>query len=329
MNVKKLAIRTGAVLLLSAAGLAAYVILKQPQTSAPRAGSVPKTPERIARGKYLFDTVAACVECHSPRDTQKYLSPADPKHAGEGSEFYLGDSYPGKLYAPNLTPDAETGLGSWTDGEKIRAIREGISKDGHALFPIMPYPNFRNMSDEDVEAIVAYMNSMAPVRNPLPKSVLKMPLNLVVKWMPKPLEGPVPAVSTSDPVTYGRYLSKIGSCESCHTPGGEGSIDETRLFAGGREYGDGTMVVRTANLSPDMETGIGKWSDSRFVARFAEFNEYRREGATFPTATQANFTVMPWIPFAGMTESDLKAIHAYLRTVAPQVNKVEIHPPKP
>ncbi len=85
------------------------------------------------------------------------------------------EGLPGQIFAANITPDKETGIGNWTDGEKIRAIREGISKDGHMLFPMMPYPNYRFLSDTDVQSLVAYMNTVPQVRNYVPRSKINFP----------------------------------------------------------------------------------------------------------------------------------------------------------
>ena len=84
--------------------------------------------------------------------------------------MFITDPGVGTLYAPNTTPDKETGLGNWTDDEIARAVREGVAKDGHALFPIMPYPNFRHMSDEDLASVIVYIRSIPAIRNPIAKT---------------------------------------------------------------------------------------------------------------------------------------------------------------
>jgi hypothetical protein len=101
---------------------------------------VEMTPERVARGEYLFKVAADCGGCHSERDWSKFSAPVVQGGEGKGFVFPPELALPGTVVAPNLTPDPETGLGAWSDGEKIRAIREGISRDGRALFPMMPYP---------------------------------------------------------------------------------------------------------------------------------------------------------------------------------------------
>jgi Cytochrome c len=122
---------------------------------------------RIARGKFLFTVVANCDGCHSQLDTSRFGDVVVPGGRGKGGLF-PEEGLPGTVYAPNITPDRETGLGRWTDGEKIRAIRDGVSRDGRALFPLMPYQSFRHMGDDDVESLVAYMNTLAPIHNRVP-----------------------------------------------------------------------------------------------------------------------------------------------------------------
>ena len=148
---KKILLAIAGVAVLGAGGALAYLTLRQPASAPPRAGSVPMTPERIARGKYLFENLADCGGCHSAHDETRFGRPVLPGGTARGFVFPASMGLPGVVTAPNLTPDKETGLGLWTDGEKIRAIREGISKDGRGLFPMMPYETYREMSDEDVE----------------------------------------------------------------------------------------------------------------------------------------------------------------------------------
>ena len=135
-----------------------------PALAPPANITVDISPERVARGKYLYTVVADCDSCHGERDYSRLYAPVTA--SGKGSVLVL-QGLPGKMVAPNLTLDRETGLGSWTDGEKIRAFREGISKDGHPLHPTMPYPSYFYMSDVDVQSLVAYMNGMPAIRNRL------------------------------------------------------------------------------------------------------------------------------------------------------------------
>ena len=110
------------------------------------------------------------------------------------------------LYVPNLTPGGR--LRAWTDGEIIRAMREGVDRKGNALFPIMPYSDLRTLSDEDAQSMVAYLRTLRPIRYQEPEKNLELPLPIVEKFVPRPLEGPVNAPDRTDSVAYGRYLTR-------------------------------------------------------------------------------------------------------------------------
>lgn len=133
-----------------------------------------RTPERLERGRYIVESTAHCFQCHSEVD---YTKPgAQPKPGKKGAGTVFEEEGMQWLVAPNITPDVETGAGSWTDEQLARAIREGIGHDGRRLFPIMPYMNFRNMSDEDLASVITYIRSIEPVRNKLPMTQIPEPL---------------------------------------------------------------------------------------------------------------------------------------------------------
>jgi len=212
--------------------------------------------------------------------------------ATRGSGQFLDmEDLPCKIYARNITSDPETGLGNWTDGEKIRAIREGISRDGHALFPMMPYGNYRLMSDEDAESLVAYLNTLKPVRNPLPPTEVAFPVNLLIKGAPRPVNGTVPPVPKTDS-GYGQYLVTVGGCAECHTPSEKGRQDPTKLLAGGMKFGIRPLNVQvvSANITPDPDTGIGKWTREYFLERFQRHRNVPVEGPPGKTGTSAGIT---------------------------------------
>jgi mono/diheme cytochrome c family protein len=320
-----LAIALGAVALLG--GGSAYLGLRKPAMREPPDIRVAMTAGRIARGKYLFEYMAGCADCHSGRDFSKFGGPIIPGRKGAGLAFPREIGLPGELIAPNITPDRETGIGTWSDGEKIRAIREGVSKDGRALFPFMPYPHFARMSDEDVESVVAYLNTLPPVKSRPGRTKLDFPLSLLVKGMPRPLNGPVAAPARSDAVKYGEYLVTLGECVTCHTQVERGEPVEGMEFAGGREFRVGSLLVRSANITPDEDSGLGRWDEARFVAKFKGYENMH--AGNVPPANQSTFTLMPWLFLSHLEEADLKAIYAYLRTVKPVYNPVEVHPPQP
>ena len=124
------------------------------------------TKQVLARGEYLFNNLAGCVDCHSKRDFTKYSGPVVPgSEGGGGFVFDQKFQLPGVLYGKNITPDSATGVGTWTDAELIRAITQGISKNGDTLFPLMPYPHFNRMAKDDLMSIIAYMRTLKPINN--------------------------------------------------------------------------------------------------------------------------------------------------------------------
>lgn len=302
-----------AVIAVVAGGLT-WLSLKKPASRPASAEKVEATPERLARGEYLATHVSNCLDCHSDH-VATYGFPIKPGTEGQGGFIFdkkLG--FPGTVAAQNLTPDPETGLGNWTDGEILRAMREGVDRNGNALFPMMPYEHFRVMSDEDAKSIVAYIRTLKPIRNQVPPKKLDFPVNFIAKFIPKPLDGPVAPPDKSNSVAYGNYLTRIAGCYECHTPHDDkNTLDPTRAFAGGWEMRGAWGRVFTANITPAPHTFMGQASKEQFIGRFRSFAGFTAENA--PAAPQGRNTVMPWIGFAKMTDEDLGAIYDYLKTV--------------
>ena len=307
------------VVLLAGAGLA-YIFLKYPAVPPAADLRIEATPERLARGQYLVENVVGCVACHADRDWSRFSAPVVAGTKGKGGQRFGFGLEPFVLYAKNITPG---GVGEWTDGELVRAITTGVSRDGTPLFPLMPYPRYGKMSREDIEAIVAYIRTLPAVpAQTLPARTLKFPLPLVVRTMPAAAShAPIP--DPSDRVAYGRYMTNAAVCGDCHTPIDEqGAPLPGKEFAGGMAFTpNGVGLVRSANLTPDAATGIGTWTEEQFVEKF---RAYRGQA---PRALEGNErlqnTEMPWTYYAGMRDDDLRAIYAYLRSLAPVVNRVE------
>lgn len=314
----------GIVVLVVVALIAAFVgwaMVRQPSQRPASAEKIEATPARLARGKYLVHHVSECVGCHS-HHTEGYAYPVKPGAEAIGGDFAWDESigFPGKLVAPNITPDPETGIGNWTDGEVLRAIREGVAKDGKALFPIMPYPHFASMSDEDAKSIVVYLRTLKPVRNQVQAKVLNPPVNVIEKFIPKPLEAPVPDPDPSNRVAYGKYLATIGGCYECHTPHDNKGPIAAEAYSGGWEMKGPWGRVVTSNITPHPDTFLGRATKEEFIGRFrAQYD---------PTAKvpKGRNTVMPWTAFSGMTDEDLGAIYDYLKTVKPIEKKVNAFP---
>lgn len=322
---KKIILIVLLVLVFVAGGALCYLYLHQPTQVAASSIKVSMTPERIARGKYIFDIAADCAGCHSQHDYTRVGGPLVPGGEGRGNVLSeLMPSLPGTVVAPNLTNDPETGLGKWTDGEKIRAIREGVDNTGRALFPMMPYPGYRKMSDDDVQSVVAYMNSLPAIRNPLPVTKLAFPVGLFIKFVPQPAAS-TPPPDRADKVKYGEYLVTLGGCGDCHTPVEKGQPVAAKAFAGGRVFPTTHGTVVSANITPDIETGIGKWSEEYFAKKVYDYKEYAVNGPP-PLAGPQAFTLMPWLSLSQEPPEDLGAIYAFLRTIKPVHNAVETHP---
>ncbi len=303
----------------------AYLSLRQPNALPPESVQVKMTPENIARGEYLFTIAADCDGCHSQRDITKFSAPVVTSGRGRGWQFPKELGLPGDVVAPNITPDVETGIGAWTDGEKIRAIREGVSRDGRPLFPMMPYQAMAKMSDADVQALVAYMNTLPAVRNPLPRTRLDFPVNYLITSAPAPARN-VAAVDTSNKLEWGRYLVTLAGCSGCHTPMEKGEPKPGLVFAGGEPFTIGTMKAVSANITPDTDTGIGKMSEAEFIERFHQYRKYEQEG--IPAVKPESFTIMPWMALSKFSKEELSAIYTFLRTVKPVNHSVETHPLK-
>lgn len=276
------------------------------------------TQERIARGQYLAHHVTMCIDCHSQRDYTKFAAPMVPGTEGQGGELFgKGLGFPGDYYASNITP---YGIGDWTDGEVVRAITTGVSKDGHALFPVMPYQNFGQLDKEDIYSIVAYIRTLKPIKNDVPESSSDFPVNFIINTMPQEANfTTIP--SQQELIPYGKYMFTAVGCNECHTPMDKGKRDESKFLAGGFEFPlpDGT-VVRSSNITPDKKTGIGNWTEQQFLARF---NMYADSTYVPHDVGAGDFkTVMPWLFYAGMKEHDLKAIFAYIQSAPAIENQV-------
>jgi len=304
----------------------AYLSLKQPAMRPPSTRRVEATPDRLARGKYLFMHVANCADCHSDVHFDRFATPIKEGGLAVGRPWPTELGLPGTFYSPNLTSDPETGVGAWTDGELSRAIREGIGRDGRVLFPLMPYGEFRNMSDEDTDSIVAFIRTIPAVKRKQPITTVNFPVNLMIKAAPQPVTAPVASPDKNDKVTYGKYLSIIGGCRTCHTPAEHGSPKPGTEYSGGEKFGlegKGLLAV-SFNITPDNNTGIGTWDENQFLEKFHQYKEYAEGKA--PPATPENFTVMPWLSFNGVEDDDLRAIFAFLKSLKPVEHVVETRP---
>jgi hypothetical protein len=285
------------------------------------------TPEKIERGKYLANNVMVCMDCHSERDWTKYAGPVIKGTEGKGGEKFEEEGIPGVLYVRNITPAKKTGIGNWTDGELMRAITNGVNKDGEALFPMMPYQNYNKITQEDLEAVVSYVRSLKPIENEVPPTEINFPLSLIMKTIPIHTYTPSKPVDKSNSVKYGEYLVTMASCKFCHTQSDEGEPLPGMELAGGSPFVFPAGTIYSANITPDNETGIGTWSKEKFISTFKNFESDSARNIPADIKTEFN-TPMPWLMYAGMTEEDLGAIYDYLKTAKAVKNKVTKFVPK-
>lgn len=300
--VKRALIGVGGLLGLGAAGFGVFVFGLHPKKVPAADLSAPKSQAEIERGQYLAEHVALCVHCHSESDHAAAGAPiTGPK--GGGSVF-LEHPDLGRVTAPNITPDKEHGIGAWTDGEIVRAIREGISRDGHALVPMMPYEEFRQtLTQADALAIVAYLRTLKPASSSPAPTALKFPLNVIVRMLPEPVENEPAAQAQDGSQARGKWLLRAGVCAGCHSA--EHDTEDPQMFLrGGGKLGDGIVVP---NITSDPAAGIGSYSDEDILR--AVTKGVSKSGAPLRR--------MPSSAFAGMTEDDQKALLRALRAVPP------------
>lgn len=306
------------IILVAIAGII-YLQSAFPKVSNAQIMTVKSTPEIVARGKYLAENVAMCIDCHSTRNWDLYSGPIIPGTQGKGGELFDKNiGLPGTIYSKNITP---FNLSTWTDGEIYRTITCGVNKDGEALFPLMPYKAYASMDPEDVKSIIAYLRTLSPINYTAPKHDLDFPMNLIVNTIPSDAT-PMKRPSSTDTLAYGKYMVKIAACADCHTPAVKGKQIEGMDFAGGFEFGlPKGGKVRSTNITPDLETGIGKLTLQDFINRFKNF---ATEEAKHMKVNPGEFnTIMPMTQYAGLTTEDLTAMYKFLRTVKPVRNHVE------
>ncbi|HYD66731.1 c-type cytochrome [Azospirillum sp.] len=277
---------------MTGAALAATLLSAAPAANA-------ETP--LERGRYLMNSVVACGNCHTPQ------TPAGPV---PGQELAGGTPFKDAAftaYASNITPDPETGIGRWTDEQIITAIREGRRPDGSLIGPPMPTEFYRHISDNDVKALVAYMRTVPPVRNAVPKSEYRMPLP--ASWGP-PI-GTVPDVPRTDKLAYGAYLTgALGHCQDCHTPRlPDGRLETARPGAGGQPFPGPWGVSVSRNITSSDKAGLGQWTDAQIKRAITE--GIRADGTRL-----APPMAFHW--YRNIAADDLDAIVAHLRTLPPQ-----------
>jgi mono/diheme cytochrome c family protein len=297
---KKILKWIGSILLVLAAGLTVVVMARQnlkydapyPKIKASTDSAV------IARGKHLVFSSAHCINCHSTINPDSLIGLGQDVPLSGGVLFDVGIA---KIYSKNITPDKETGIGKYTDGEIARILRYGVHPDGAPVLDFMP---FHNTSDEDLTAIISYLRAQKPIRNEVPANSYTVMGKILKAFLIKPVgpDGEVPKTVRHDTTaTYGRYLAvNVAECNGCHTKRDLAGKFTGEPFAGGNDI-EGFI---TPNLTPDSSGRIFNWTQQNFIDRF-------RMGKVYPKSP------MPWNSFKRMNDDELKAIYNFLRSTKP------------
>jgi len=254
---------------------------------------------KLDRGRYLVESIAGCGNCHTPQGPEGPL----PGKALAGGQPIQDSAF--TAISANITPDTETGIGKWTDAQITLAIREGRRPDGSLIGPPMPFEQYRQLSDNDVAAIVAYLRSVPPVKNAVPRT--RYPFPLPPAWGPP--VGSVPDVPQGDKVAYGRYLAgPLGHCIECHSaPGPQGGPDlKNGLGAGGMSFPGPWGKSTAPNITP---TGLKRYTDAQVKTLIT--TGVRPDGTRLLPPMGVPY-------YARMTAADLDAVVAYLRTLPPK-----------
>lgn len=260
----------------------------------------------VERGRYLAEGLLQCMICHSERDWEKPGAP--PVEGRRGAGRVIREEGPYRLVAPNLTPHPETGIGRWTDEQLIRAIRRGVGHDGRALHPLMYYGKFRHLTDDDVEAVVAYLRSLEPIDNPLPSTHLSPEEREQAESGTPATVDPIDLASL-DSLERGHALVTFGDCVGCHTAWS--APRNAPELAGGNLIERGERSAFSTNITPHL-TGMPYDAET-----FIRIIRTGKGGATDP--------LMPWIAFRKLSDADLRDIHAYLQTRPPFTHQVSNH----
>lgn len=312
---KKVLLGLGVLLLLLVMGgitAVGWQVVLGPKARPVTALTFERTEARRARGEYLVENVAGCFHCHSEHDLSDPTAPIKAGMKAAGWQMPIPEL--GKVMAPNITSDVGTGIGGWTDDEIARAIQEGVNKSGKALFPIMPYVNFRDMDDEDLASIVVYLRTVPAVNHRMERSELIFPLSVLVKTMPMPLASHAPKLAPlrATAVDRGAYLVRhLANCGECHTPTDDkGAPLPGMEFGGGRAFHDildHMKPIHSPNITSD-PSGIAHYDEALFLQTFR----------TGHVVSHALNPIMPIENYRGMTDVDLKDIFAFIQSV-PQV----------
>lgn len=268
------------------------------------------TPAELARGRYVFGATGGCG-CHTAK--------GQPVNAG-GRRY---DMPFGTIYSTNITPDTKTGIGGWTDEQIITAIRLGLRPNGERLIPVHPYQVFNGMAAEDLKALAAFLRTVTPVNRPNQPKKITVPLFESVflpTWLAAfaPRETPPPTAPTAG-VARGEYLVRaVGHCGECHSPRTITQATDNSRFLAGNPKGPEDSAM--PNITPDPDTGLGKWSVEQIADYLGTGNKPDGDVAGGLMGEVIEGTLAG---YKDMTKADRVAIAQYLKTIPAVKNRVE------
>lgn len=231
----------------------------------------------------------------------------------------------GAVYSTNITQDKETGLGAWTDQQIAAAITQGIRRDGSRLLPVMPYEKYSGMAQEDLQALIAYLRTLKPVKKAAPELKSRAPF---VRSIGTPLFLKIygrfsnaPARAPRGGIERGKYLTEhVSICGDCHTPRNSIGVPQHKLYLAGAGKKIGPLGQAVANITPDKETGIGEWKREDIVELLHSGTKPDLDNVQ---GLMAEVIQGVGVGYKDMTQADAQAIADYLKTVPPIKNKVE------
>ena len=256
--------------------------------------------DRVSRGRYLTDA-ADCQACHT-------LEGGLPFAGGRAFKTQFGT-----LYSSNITPDRETGIGAWSAGDFLRAVHKGVRPDGTHLYPAFPYAAYTYLTDDDVQAIWAYLRSVPAVKNPIPANDLAFPFNqrwLMGIWsgLFNPDRRFAPNVRQSPEWNRGAYLAEgLAHCGDCHTPRNFlQALNNRRKFSGALTAGWWAY-----NITGHPIAGVGTWSDEDLAQYLATGHATNHGTASGPMGEAVDLSLSKLI------RSDIRALVTYVRSIPP------------
>ena len=290
-----------------AAGLLVALLLTLAALASTASAQVPSATD-IARGKYVFGATGGCG-CHTV--------PKQPANAG-GRRY---DGPFGTVYSTNITPDRETGIGSWTDEQIITAIRLGRRPNGERLIPVHPYTTFNGMIADDLQALVAFLRTVPAVKQANQPKKISVPMFESVflpAWLAAfaPKETPPTSAPTSG-TARGEYLVRaVGHCGECHTPRTMTMATDNSRFLAGNPKGPEDSEV--PNITPDKTTGL-RWTEEEIADYLATGNKPDGDVAGGLMGEVIDGTLAG---YKDLTKADRLAIARYLKTIPAVKNKI-------